>query len=54
MPTRQRRLYAKNNTAEVICQLPFDTLRTKTAEVICPPLPKRMTKTKTPREELKH
>ena len=35
MPTRQRRLYANNNTAEVICQLPFDTLRTKTAEVIC-------------------
>ena len=38
MPTRQRRLYANNNTAEVICQLPIDTLRTKTAktaEVIC-------------------
>ena len=34
MPTRQRRLYAKNNTAEVICQLPFDTLRTKTAQLL--------------------
>ena len=28
MPTRRRRLYAK--TAEVICQLPIDTLRTQT------------------------
>ena len=34
MPTRQRRLYANNNTAEVICQLPFDTLRTKTAQLL--------------------